>query len=97
MESIEIFDRKKICILCNELKNFKVVIKDGTKKIASKTCLSCISKKNNEKLKARGYYKQYYIEHATKMKLDNKELNRKKKEAINISVIVPVRNSDMVS
>lgn len=92
MDSLEIFDRKKICILCNELRNFKVIIKDGTKKIASKTCLACISKKNNLKLKERGYYKQYYIEHATKMKLDNKELNRKKKEAINIAINVPVQN-----
>ena len=85
------FDRTKLCILCNEVRKFKVITKkDGTKKLCSNTCLACISKKNNEKLKIRGYYKTYYQEHAEKMKLSDRERTKKKKELKNILLNLPI-------
>lgn len=84
MEQVEIFNREKLCITCNTVRKFKITIdkKDGSKKITSKTCLACISKKNNEKLKTRGYYKDYYQKHAEKMKQSDKDRNKKKKDEV---------------
>lgn len=71
----------KLCPLCNKVNKFKV-INHKTKglSISGKKCIACTSKKNNERLKARNYYKTYYQEHATELKLKDNERYYKKKE-----------------
>lgn len=64
----------------------------------SRICLKCASKINNEKLKLKNYYKNYYVEHreqmikrglthyydvkTTKVITENKKVGRPKKEIV---------------
>jgi hypothetical protein len=57
-------ENKKLCKKCNE-PNY---IKEKTR-----TCVKCVSKKNNEKLKERGYYKTYYNDNMEKIKETSKK------------------------
>jgi hypothetical protein len=66
----------KLCTLCNEVNKFKIV----KGKMSGRKCIKCVSKKNNEKLKEKGYYKTYYLEHAEKIKQTDKERYHRNKE-----------------
>ena len=68
MESKSEIVSSKLCTLCNEVNKFKMV--NG--RMSGKRCIKCCSKANNLKLKERNYYKNYYIEHADQMKLNDK-------------------------
>jgi hypothetical protein len=45
-------------------------------------CIKCTSRINNEKLKAKNYYKQYYIDHADKMKENDKKRYQRQKNLV---------------
>ena len=79
------FQTHKMCPLCNKIQKFKIVIHKTKGQILSgRKCISCTSKKNNEKLKARGYYASYYIDHATELKASDKLRYAQKKANQNI-------------
>jgi ribonuclease HI len=41
-------------------------------KMSGRVCIACTSKKNNARLKEKGYYKQYYQQHAEQLKQADK-------------------------
>ena len=70
---VEEFNAYKQCPLCEKLQKFKVVLnKKNEKQLSGRKCISCTSKKNNDKLKLRGYYKQYYLQHSDELKAADK-------------------------
>ncbi len=54
------------------------------KQLSGRKCVACTSKLNNEKLKERGYYKTYYIDHADQLKHADKLRYAAKKAATNL-------------
>jgi hypothetical protein len=89
IEPIEIsadhFETHKLCLVCNKVQKFKVVIhKTKGKQLSGRKCVACTSKLNNEKLKERGYYKTYYIDHATELKAKDKIRYAAKKATTNL-------------
>ena len=88
-EPIEIkadnFEACKLCPVCSRVQKFKVVIhKTKGKQLSGRKCVACTSKLNNEKLKERGYYKTYYIDHSDQLKLADKARYAAKKAATNL-------------
>lgn len=71
----------KLCGLCNEVNKFKMV--NG--RMSGRKCIKCTSRINNEKLKAKNYYKQYYLEHAEKMKENDKRRYQRQKNLVSFS------------
>ena len=58
----------KICPGCSNFNKFKM-----TKgKMSGRVCIACTSKKNNARLKEKGYYKQYYQQHSEQLKQADK-------------------------
>jgi len=82
---IEPFNCNKLCPLCNKVNKFKVIQHPKKGQTTSgKKCIACTSKKNNQTLKNRNYYKIYYQNHSTELKLKDKERYKKKKEEMNL-------------
>ena len=79
------FETHKLCPNCSKVQKFKVImhVKKG-KTLSGRVCISCVSKKNNAKLKLKGYYKSYYLEHATELKASDKARYAQKKANQNI-------------
>ena len=75
----------KLCGLCNKIQKFKVIQHKTKGEILSgRKCIACTSKKNNERLKSKGYYKTYYQQHAEEMKAKDKLRYQKRKEEANL-------------
>lgn len=72
----------RLCKVCGVGSNInKFQIKNN--KITTKTCLKCISKKNNEKLRSKesgNYYSDYYKKNIEKFKINDKIRYDKNKE-----------------
>jgi hypothetical protein len=53
------------------LQNIKCVICESTENkfgIGKRTCIKCICKKSNQKLKEKNYYKEYYVKNMDTLK-----------------------------
>ena len=75
----------KLCPNCSKVQKFKVIMHEKKgKTLSGRVCISCVSKKNNAKLKLKGYYKSYYIEHSTELKIADKARYAKKKADQNL-------------
>lgn len=82
---IEPLQHHKLCGLCNKIQKFKVIQHKSKGEILSgRKCVACTSKKNNERLKSKGYYKTYYQAHAEELKQKDKERYKKRKEEANL-------------
>jgi len=76
-----VFNPNKLCPMCNKVNKFKVVQhKTKGECTSGLKCISCTSKKNNTRLKALNYYKNYYQQNAEKLKAMDKVRYQKKKE-----------------
>jgi hypothetical protein len=88
IENVEIksndFSNMKLCHMCNRVQKFKVINDSKGIRLSGRKCVACTSRKNNEKLKAKGYYKNYYQQNSTQLKAADKIRYAKKKQEINL-------------
>ena len=62
----------KLCKIC-------YINDSATHKFRGRSCIKCLSKKNNSKLNENNYYKKYYMEHRAEEPLIKKKSGRPRK------------------